>query len=302
MFDLRRATLIWSCGLLFSITGLISCDPPVQKKESMAVVINFFSPDPSYYPVLKKFPFPDSFEFAPLDIFFTNQNKAPVISDSTIVFYDYYRSNGQKLCCKEDTLLLFTDTIKNKKYFFAIGEYVAVFVSDTNSANNLRPRKDQPVSLWGIELNEPLPPEKFSEEHEKLGAEFVKLDPRIDQVYRQKWNDNDSILVETIQFRNSDQRIITQVYKDMNKLEADSTINYFRKTFPQIAYKEVINPAENGQQFKSVRMSSNGIVISVEQTAPELYSFTMTDYYETIRLIIRNADTGYIFRDDVLIH
>jgi hypothetical protein len=196
---------------------MISCDPPAQKKESMAVVINFFSPDTSYYPVLKKFPFPDSFEFAPLDVFFTNQNKAPVISDSTIVFYDNYRANGQKLCCKEDTLLLFSDTIESKKYFFAIGEYVSVFVSDTNLANNLRPRKVQPVSLWGIPLNEPLPPEKFLEEHEKLGAEFVKLDPRIDQVYRQKWNDNDSILVETIQFRNSDHRIITQVYKDMNK-------------------------------------------------------------------------------------
>jgi hypothetical protein len=297
-----RGSLIWFWSLLFFYALFSSCTPPEQKKESLAVVINFFSPDTSNYPAVKNFPFPDFFEFAPLDVFFTNQNKAPVISDSTIIFYDNYRSNGQKLCCKEDTLKLFTDTINNKKYVFAVGEYIAVFVSDTNSTINLRPRRDQPLSLWGIQLNVPHPPERFSEDHEKLGAKFVKLDPRIDEVYRQKWNDNDSILVETIQYRNTFDRIVTKVYKDMDSTEADSTVNYFRKNFPYIIYKEVTQPADNGSQFRSIRMSLNGIVIAVDQTAADQYSFSMTDYYETIRLIIRNTGTGYVFRDDVLIH
>ena len=136
----------------------------------------------------------------------------------------------------------------------------------------------------------------------KLGAKFVKLDPRIDEVYRQKWNDNESILVETIQYRNTFDRIVTQVYKDMNGSEADSIVNYIRTNFPNISYKEVIQPADDGLQFRSIRMSLNGVVVSVEQTGADQYSFTMTDYYETVRVIIRNAGVGYVYRDDVLIH
>ena len=298
-----RGYILWIWSLLFTFAVFNSCaPPPVEKKESLAVVINFFSPDTSYYPAVKNFPFPDFVELAPLDVFFTNQNKAPIISDSSIVFYDTYTANGQKLCCEEDTLQLFTDTIQNKKYVFAIGEYIAVFMTDTSSTIKLRPRKVAPISLWDIQLNVPYPPEKFSEDHEKLGAKFVKLDPRIDEVYRQKWNDNESILVETIQYRNTFDRIVTQVYKDMNRSEADSIVNHVRTNFPNISYKEVIQPADDGLQFRSIRMSLNGVVVSVEQTGADQYSFTMTDYYETVRVIIRNAGVGYVYRDDVLIH
>ena len=300
---LKRISLIQSCGWLFFFIIAASCKQLPEKKESWAVVVNFFSPDTSYYPGVKKFPFPDSLQFAPLDSFFVNANRTPIINDSTIVFYENYRVNGQKMCCKEDTLQVFIDTINGKKYLFAIGEYVAVFTSDTNLTTNLWARKNQsPILLWNVELNVPYPPGKFKVEYEKLGAKFVKLDERIDEIYRQKWGDGDSVFVETIQFNNSTDRIVTQVYKDMNEQEVDSTINYFRTRFPQIAYREVTQPQENGEQLRVIRMSLNGMVISIAQTSSSQYSITVTDYYETIRLIIRNAGIGYIFRDDVYVY
>lgn len=301
---LRRINLIrLYCWLFFLVLAASCKEQPAEKKESWAVVINFFSPDISYYPGLKKFPFPDSLQFAPLDSFFTNVNKTPTVTDSTIVFYENYIKNGKKLCCKEDTLELFIDTIKGKKYLFAIGEYVAVFMSDTNITTKLRSRKTQSsIPIWGVQLNVPYSPEKFKVEYEKLGAKFVKLDPRIDEVYRQKWVDGDSIFVETIQFNNSGDRIVTQVYKDMNEPEVDSTISSFRTRFPQMAYREVTQPQENGEQFRVIRMSLNGLVISIAQTSSTEYSFAMTDYFETIRLIIKNAETGYVFRDDVVVN
>jgi hypothetical protein len=295
--------VIWSCSLLLLLAPFCSCKEKIkEKKESWAPVIDFFSPDTSFYPVVKQFPFPDSIEFAPLEILFTNQNKAPIIKDSMIIYFESYKVNGQKLCCKEDTLEVFTDTINGKKYLFAIGEYIAVFVSDTNSYIKLLPRKDPPVTLWGIQLNVSYPAEKFKEEYEKLGAKFVKIDPRIDEVYKRKWNDNDSILVESIQFRNSNDRVITQVYKDINKYEADSIVNYFKVNFPHVKYEEASKPGKNGIQLKMIKMNLNGKVILVTQTSADQYSFTITDYYETLRLIIRNAENGYQFRDDILIY
>lgn len=300
---LRGYRLIQFGGWLFFLVLLASCKQPAVKKESWAVVINFFSPDTSYYPGIEKFPFPDSLQFAPLDSFFVNENKAPTINDSIIIFYENYRVNGEKVCCKEDTLELFVDTINGKKYLFAIGEYIAVFTSDTNLSVNLRARKIQsPILGWNVQLNVPYPPGRFKVEYEKLGAKYVKLDERIDEIYRQKWGDGDSIFVETIQFNNSDDRIITQVYKDMNEQEVDSTINYFRAKFPQMAYREVTQPQESGEQFRVIRMSLKGLVISIAQTSSTQYSFTMTDYFETIRLIIKNARAGYIFRDDVYVY
>ena len=128
--------------IFFTVYGFISCkENPGNKNESWAVVINFFSPDPSYYPAMEKFPFPDLLHFAPLDSFFVSQGRRPVINDSAIIFDNTYRVNGEKLCCKKDTLVVYVDSINGKKYLFAIGEYIALFQSDSSVFTRIKPRK-----------------------------------------------------------------------------------------------------------------------------------------------------------------
>ena len=210
----------------------VSCNQSKEKKELWAPIIDFFSPDLSYYPGIKKFPFPDSLRFVSLESFFSNQDKKPILTDSTIIFFDNYRVNGQKFCCKKDTLELFIDSIKGKKYLFVIGEYISVLQSHNSPDSNFRIRKNPgSIPLWGIQLNVPYPVTKFKGEYEKLGAKFVEIDPRSDEVSRQKWNENDSILVETIQFNNSTDRFITAVHKDMNENEMNSIIEQLKNKF-----------------------------------------------------------------------
>jgi hypothetical protein len=271
-----------------------------EKKELWAPVIDFLSPDMAYYPNTKKFPFPDSLRFVSLESFFTNQDKKPILTDSTIIFFDNYRVNGQKFCCKKDTLELFIDSIKGKKYLFVIGEYLSILQSDNNVDTNLRRRKTPAlIPLWGIQLNIPYPLAKFKDEYEKLGAKHVEIDPRNDEVSRQKWKDNDSILVETIQFNNSTDRIITAVQKDMNENEMNAMIDQLKNKFSPIKYEEAIQKNEDGKPIKVIRMNFQGISISFKQSEENVYSFTITDYYETLKLIINNAGVGYIFRDDI---
>ena len=289
--------------LVFSFLSCKQQEAKKEKKELWAVVIDFFSPDPGYYPGIKKFPFPDSLRFEPLELFFTNQSKTPIISDSTIIFYDNYTSNGMKLCCIKDTLELYIDSIKEKKYLFAIGEYISVFQSDNNIDTNLRIRKTpDSIPLWGVRLNVPYPTEKFKNEYEKLGARYVKIDTRFDEVSKQEWNDNDSILVETIQFNNSTDRIITALYKDIHENEVTSIIDQLKKTFPGITIQEAVQTASDGKRLKIIRMNYQGVSISFTQNTETEYSFMITDYYETLKLIIKNAEAGYIFRDDVKIY
>jgi len=278
----------------------ISCKQSQEKKELWAPVIDFFSPDMSFYPDIKKFPFPDSLRFVSLESFFSNQDKKPILTDSIIIFFDNYRENGQKICCKKDTLEIFIDSIKGKKYLFVIGEYITVLQSNNNVDTNLRRRKTPAlIPLWGIQLNVPYPAAKFKDEYEKLGAKYVEIDPRNDEVSRQKWSENDSILVETIQFNNSTDRIITAVQKDMNEKEMSSLIDQLKNKFPTIKYEEAIQKSEDGKPIKVIRMNFQGISISFKQTEGNIYSFTITDYYETSKLIINNAGVGYLFRDDV---
>jgi hypothetical protein len=175
--------------------------------------------------------------------------------------------------------------------------------SDNNVDTNLRVRKiPEPISLWGIQLNTPYPPEKFKNEYEKLGARKVQIDPRIDEVSRQKWNENDSISVETIQFNNSPDRIVTAIYRDIKENEKDSIIHELNNKFPGIIQKEGFQKDKNGKQFKVIRMDFRGISISFTQNTATDYSLMITDYYETLKQVINNADTGYIFRDDVKIY
>ena len=278
----------------------VSCNQGQEKKEAWAPIIDFFSPDMSYYPGIKKFPFPDSLRFVSLESFFSNQDKRPILTDSTVIFFDNYRLHGQKLCCKKDTLELFIDSIKGKKYLFVIGEYISVLQSDNNVDINLRKRKTPALTpLWGIQLNVPYPVSKFKDEFEKLGTKYVEIDPRNDEVSRQKWSENDSILVETIQFNNSPDRIITAVYKDMHENEMDSIIEQLKNKFPNIKYEEAIQKNDDGKPLKVIRMFFQGISISFKQNEANEYSFMITDYYETLNLIINNARLSYIFRDDI---
>ena len=278
----------------------ISCKQSQEKKELWAPIIDFFSPDMSFYPDIKKFPFPDSLRFVSLESFFSNQDKKPILTDSIIIFFDNYRENGQKICCKKDTLEIFIDSIKGKKYLFVIGEYITVLQSNNSVDTNLRRRKIPAlIPLWGIQLNVPYPAAKFKDEYEKLGAKYVEIDPRNDEVSRQKWSENDSILVETIQFNNSTDRIITAVQKDMNEKEMSSLIDQLKNKFPTIKYEEAIQKNEDGKPIKVIGMNFQGISISFKQTVGNIYSFTITDYYETSKLIINNAGVGYLFRDDV---
>ncbi len=294
--------MIWLYAMCFFFV-FISCKQGNEKKELWAAVIDFFSPDIAYYPNMEKFPFPDSLRFEPLEVFFTNQDKTPTITDSTIIFFDSYRENGQKICCKKDTLELFIDSIKGKKYLFAIGKYISVFQSDNNVDTNLRTRKTPgSIPLWGIQLNVPYPVAKFKGVYEKLGARFVEIDPRNDEISRQKWNENDSILVETIQFNNSTDRIITAVQKDMQENEMNSIIDQLKNKFPTLTYEEAIQKDSEGKPLKIVRMYYEGISISFKQTGENEYSFMITDHYETLKLIINNAGVGYIFTDDIKIY
>lgn len=300
---MKRTTLILTnCILyLFSFTNCDQKNTEV-KKESWAVIINFFSPDTTYYPGLSNFPFPDTLRFEPLDKYFTNQDKKPVITDSTIIFDDNYRENGKKLCCIKDTLDIYIDSINGKKYLFAIGEYVSVFQSNNNADSNLRTRKPVQIPLWGVQLNVPYPPERFKNMYEKLGARFVKIDPAIDEVSRQTWNDNDSILVETIQFTNSSDRVITSVYKDMSEDEMRSFINNLKDQFPAISYTEALQLSNNRKLQKVVKMYLQGIALSFTQNDTGNYSFVITDYYETLKLILKNAGNSYVFRDELKIY
>ena len=292
------------CIMAFFIVYIfISCkETPGNKKESWAVVINFFSPDQSYYPPMKKFPFPDSLQFAPIDIFFVNQGRLPVINDSAIIFDNTYRVNGEKVCCKKDTLEVYIDSINGKKYLFAIGEYIALFQSDSSVFTRLRPRKMTAPQLWGIKLNTHYPPEKFKNEYEKLGARLVKLDERFDEVNKQKWRENDSIAVETIEFNNSEDRVITSLIKDMSEAEANFLIDDIKNKFPNLTYKEAMQKDSDGKLLKVIRILFQGVSMSFTQTSTNEYSFMMTDYYETLKFIIANAETDYFFRDDVKIY
>ena len=301
---MNRLILTGPLAILFSFAFFfVSCTQKPVDKELWAIVINFLSPDSAYYPVAKNFPFPDSLRFASLEGIFTNQNNKPVISDSSIVFFDNYRANGKRLCCRPDTLEIYVDSIKGKKYLFAISDYITVFQSNNTVDTNLRTRNPSlSIPFWDIRLNTPYSVEKFKNDYEKLGARYVKIDPRIDEVSRQKWNDNDSILVESIQFENSTDRIITAVQRDIEQSRVDSIINYVRNRFPNVKYQEGAQADPEGKPLKMIRMNFHGILISITQVNATAYSFVATDYYETIKLILNNPETGYIFRDDLKIY
>ena len=88
----------------------------------------------------------------------------------------------------------------------------------------------------------------------------------------------------------------------MNATEVDSTINFVRNKFPGVKYKEAVQRNSDGKLMKVIRMLFQGLSITFTQVDESQYSFLVSDYYETVKLIINNAETRYIFRDDITIY
>ena len=88
----------------------------------------------------------------------------------------------------------------------------------------------------------------------------------------------------------------------MNKTEVNSLIDHLKNKFPDLTYKEAIQRNSEGQLFKVIRISFQGVSISFTQFSATEYTFMITDYYETLKLILNNAETSYVFRDDVRIY
>ena len=137
--------------------------------------------------------------------------------------------------------------------------------------------------------------------YEKLGANHVKLREELDEVSRQTWANNDSILVETIQFDDSNERIITSVYKDMNEDEVNSLVNYLNNNFPSAKQKGTTQKDAKGNPMKIKQIFVNGYSITITETGNKKFSFQATDYYETLRLIL-SKQQHYTFRDDVRVY
>ena len=88
----------------------------------------------------------------------------------------------------------------------------------------------------------------------------------------------------------------------MKEKEVDSTISYIRNQFPNCNYKEEYEKDSDGKQLKFIRIKYQGVFISFTQVNATDYQFMITDYYATLKLIINNAGTGYVFRDEVKIY
>lgn len=157
------------------------------------------------------------------------------------------------------------------------------------------------IPLWGIKLNTPYPADSFLNTYEKLGTSHVKLRDELNEVSRQSWTGNDSILVETIQFNNSNDRIITSLYKEMKEEDANTMIDYLRTNFPSLKYQEGEQANIEAKPSKVMRFDIDGVSMVFTQTSSNEYSLQITDYYETLKLILKNRN-GYTFRDDVRVY
>jgi len=108
-------------------------------------------------------------------------------------------------------------------------------------------------------------------------------------------------LVETIQFNDSRDLVVTSVYKEMKRDEVDSLVHYIKNNFPSVKYEEIKEKDLEGKELKFIRMYIDGVVLNFTQNSDTGYSFQVTDYYETLKLILKNRQR-YVFRDDVSIY
>jgi hypothetical protein len=281
-------------GLIFSISCQNSVDTIADAKwkvYSLSPFIYNFSLDQKPNLNFSENHFSiDTVGFKSFDSLFNKKDFKYILNDTAIIIPFEENVNGQKICCKFDTIKYLIDTLDNKTILF-LNDYSIMLVSENKLDISITKRPEIIIPSWDVNVGD------FLNQTEILDSLEVTNFTYINQSftdYSQRLKNNRDVELKSLKFEGDEKRLVFELSNKIYKSEVDSFIDFFKKKYPNMNIK--IQYDDN--KMPTYLFSQYGYFFHIFSTSvgkdyEKNYHFIITDNYKTIKNIYLNKKKKY---------
>jgi hypothetical protein len=232
----------------------------------------------------------DTVDFKTFDSLFNKKDFKYILNDTAIIIPFEENVNGQKICCKFDTVKYLIDTLDNKTILF-LNDYSIMLVSENKLDISITKRPEIIIPSWDVNVGD------FLNQTEILDRLEVTNFTYINQSftdYSQRLKNNKDVELKSLKFEGDEKRLVFELSNKIDKSEVDSFIDFFKKKYPNMNIK--IQYDDN--KMPTYLFSQYGYFFHIFSTSvgkdyEKNYHFIITDNYKTIKNIYLNKKKKY---------
>jgi hypothetical protein len=232
----------------------------------------------------------DTVDFKTFDSLFNKKDFKYILNDTAIIIPFEENVNGQKICCKFDTVKYLIDTLDNKTILF-LNDYSIMLVSENKLDISITKRPEIIIPSWDVNVGD------FLNQTEILDSLEVTNFTYINQSftdYSQRLKNNKDVELKSLKFEGDEKRLVFELSNKIDKSEVDSFIDFFKKKYPNMNIK--IQYDDN--KMPTYLFSQYGYFFHIFSTSvgkeyEKNYHFIITDNYKTIKNIYLNKKKKY---------
>ncbi|MEY2811849.1 MAG: hypothetical protein RI991_844 [Bacteroidota bacterium] len=281
-------------GLILGVSCQNSVDTIADSKwkvYSLSPFIYNFSLDqkPNFNFLDNHFNF-DTVDFKSFDSLFNKKDFKYFLNDTAIIIPYEENVNGQKVCCKYDTVNYLIDTLDNKTVFF-LDEYSTMLVSDKKLDIKIKKRPEIIIPSWDVNLGEFLNQSKILDSLQINNYYYIN---QSSTTFTQRLRSNLDVELKTLLFEGDDKRLVFEVNNKLSKSEVDSFIEYFEKKYPEMKIKTVYDEDKTPTYF----FNKYGYYFYIFSSSAgkeyeKNYHISISDNLKTIKNVYANKKKKY---------
>jgi hypothetical protein len=236
----------------------------------------------------------DTSKYDNIENIITGDSSNITITDSLIIRNVKYEVNDELICCKIDSSKYFIENINNKKYLLlSRGEGFLICEIENGNKINTRERRNIQIPTWNTEFNTILKENEFKDslhtsEYTQYKSEY--------SIFLQ----NRDIELTTLKFPDKNERVISQIHKELDENDVKIFVEYMKLKYPKIILKEYIN----NKNLKDLYYSNDGFLVWISEKGNskseiisnsynKKYNFYYVDFYTLSKSLLTRIGEKY---------
>jgi hypothetical protein len=244
------------------------------------------------------FPWSDTSKVNSIQNIITHSVDTFEINDTSIIRSVKNYVNGEVVCCVIDTSKYYIEDInKRKQLFINVGNSILILSLENDEDLKKRVRKEINIPTWNIKLTEILDEKNFKDSLHTTKEYFTNKPISYEQF--SIYLGNRDLKLNTLKFPKRNDRIISQISKDISEFEVENLIKYITTTYPEIKYRD-----EFHEDRREITMLYDGFYILITENRTSdggkydkydlnKYILYYSDYYTLSKLLLNRIGEEY---------
>ena len=241
----------------------------------------------------------DTSKFIEIEKLLSGDSSTFIMNDSVIIRNLLYEVNGQNLCCKRDTSNYFIENINDINYLLLTWGPGYLVMQIENGYNiKTKSRENIKIPTWNLDYNSVLNENLFKDSISVYESSYSLMNDVSKNIYSIYLANRELNLI-TLKFLDTNERVTTQIGKNISENELNEFIEYM-KTYHPLISKEEIDLDNN----KVIYFKKDGFYVYVTENKStnnktfsdwdlDKYNFRYSDFYTLSKTLINRIGKKY---------